>query len=40
MLKYVEEQMDFGRWDGCPVVIISFFDLFQINIVGETSPNM
>jgi len=22
MLKYAEEQMDFRRWNGCPVVVI------------------
>ena len=38
MLKYAEEQMNFGRWDGCPVVVI--FYLYHIKIVGETSPNM
>jgi len=38
MLKYAEEQMNVGRWDGFPVVVI--FDLYHIKIVGETSPNM
>ena len=38
MLKYAEEQMNFGRWDGCPVVVI--FYLYHIKIVGEMSSTM
>ena len=38
MVLYVDEQMDFGRWDGCPVV--GMFYLYHIKIVGEISPTM
>ena len=38
MLEYEDDQMDFGRWDGCPVVDI--FDLYHIKNVGEISPTM
>ena len=38
MLKYADEQMDFGRWHGCPVV--GMFYLYHIKIVGEISLKM
>ena len=31
MLEYADEQMDFGRWDKCPVVVI--FPVYNKQIV-------